>query len=107
MLDPRFGETEFVCEAVSRVVDSEMIEKWLLDNCSPSYDNGTRRAHTNAMNFHHVLDAFDIKEWRAPLQSEDLRNLVKRAKCSEKYDTYQLLNMVFQHLLRLERGVAT
>ncbi len=43
-------------EPISRVVDHEMIKDWLLANCAPRWDHGTRLAHTNAMNFHHVLD---------------------------------------------------
>jgi hypothetical protein len=36
-------------EAVSRVVDYEMVKKWIEENCST-------RHHCNAMNFHLVLD---------------------------------------------------
>lgn len=43
-------------EAVSRVVDHDMVKDWLKERCSPYWDGGTRLAYTNAMNFHHVLD---------------------------------------------------
>lgn len=43
----------------SQLVDHKMIEDWLkywtLDKIR--WDNGTRWAHCNAMNFHHCLDA--------------------------------------------------
>jgi hypothetical protein len=41
-------------EAISRIVDYELIDKWFEKNCCPKYDNGYRNANTNAMNFHHV-----------------------------------------------------
>jgi hypothetical protein len=50
------GKRILFWEAVSRVVDTEMIENWFEANCCPRWDGGTRRARTNAMNFHHVLD---------------------------------------------------
>lgn len=42
-------------ECTSQVADHAMIEKWLEKHCAPRWDNGTRLAHTNATNFHHVL----------------------------------------------------
>jgi len=44
-------------EPVSQVVDHAMIEKWFEANFWPTWDNGTRRAHCDAANIHHCLDA--------------------------------------------------
>jgi hypothetical protein len=41
-------------EATSQLVDWVMIEKWLDEHCNPMYDKGTRRARTDASNFHNV-----------------------------------------------------
>ncbi len=41
--------------ADSRVVDWQMIREWLDKICYPLWDNGTRHARTNAMNFHHCF----------------------------------------------------
>jgi hypothetical protein len=43
-------------EATSAVVDWKQIEGWFKENCWPTWDNGTRRAHCDAMNFHHCLE---------------------------------------------------
>ena len=42
-------------EATSRMVDHEMVDKWMEQKCNPKWDKGTRQAHCNAANFHHVL----------------------------------------------------
>ena len=42
-------------EASSRIVDLNMIDVWLRSNCAPKWDDGTRLAYTNAMNFHDVI----------------------------------------------------
>lgn len=45
-------------ESTSQVVDHEMIEKWFEKNCAPpKWDNGTRRARCDAMNFHFCMHA--------------------------------------------------
>jgi hypothetical protein len=49
------GVLIMVHNCTSQVVDHAMIEKWLEKNCAPRWDKGTRLAHTNADNFHHVL----------------------------------------------------
>lgn len=41
---------------VSQVADHAKEDDWLKKNCSPRWDRGTRRAHVDAMNFHHVLE---------------------------------------------------
>lgn len=41
----------------SKMVDWDMIEEWLKNNCNPRYDNNHRRAHTDAQNFHHMVHA--------------------------------------------------
>lgn len=42
-------------EGISQLVDYAMIDYWIRSVCSPTWDKGTRLAHTDAMNFHHVL----------------------------------------------------
>ena len=44
-------------EAISRYVDHDMVEKWIEKNYPVKWDNGNRRAMTDAMNFHHAIDA--------------------------------------------------
>lgn len=51
-------------EATSRVVDYDMIEKWLQKNCAPRWCNGSRLAHCNSSNFHHALDYIDNEDQR-------------------------------------------
>lgn len=46
-------------DAVSEVAHSQMIEDWLATQCDAKWDNGTRRAHCDAMNFGHCLSAID------------------------------------------------
>jgi hypothetical protein len=43
-------------EATSRFVDHDLVEKHI-EKYDPKYDNGKRRAMTNATNFHHVASA--------------------------------------------------
>jgi hypothetical protein len=43
----------------SQVTDSLQAEKWLNKHFKGKWDNGTRTAHTDAMNFHHCIDAID------------------------------------------------
>lgn len=43
-------------EPVSQVVDWELVNDWLNSVFNGRWDGGTRRAHSNAMNFHHCLD---------------------------------------------------
>ena len=45
-------------ECTSVVSDLDIIEAWLKHCCNPTWD-GSRRAHCNAMNFHHCLNAID------------------------------------------------
>ena len=45
-------------ERCSWCIDFYQVETCLLENCNPKWD-GNRRAHCNAMNFHHCLDAID------------------------------------------------
>jgi len=40
----------------SPVADTLQMEKWLDEHCNPTWDNGRRRARTDANNFHHVLN---------------------------------------------------
>jgi hypothetical protein len=46
----------------SRYADTKMVDEWLCKYVAPRWDNGTRLAHTNAMNFHHVLNYLREKE---------------------------------------------
>lgn len=59
-------------DPISMVVHHDMIEKWFDKNCNPMYDNGTRRARTNAMNFHHVLHAAEDRKKITKPQHEDI-----------------------------------
>lgn len=45
-------------ECASRVSDLKVINDWLERHCNPVWD-GNRRAHCDAMNFHHCLNAID------------------------------------------------
>lgn len=42
-------------DGISQVVDWKKIGKWLDANIDITWDNGTRKAHCDAWNFHHVL----------------------------------------------------
>lgn len=53
------GHLVMFWEATSQVVDTVQIEKWLSQHFAGKWDNGTRQATTNAMNFHHCLNAID------------------------------------------------
>ncbi len=47
---------------ISQVVDWEMIDKWMRHfSKGIKWDNGTRWAHCDAMNFHHCLDRINEK----------------------------------------------
>jgi hypothetical protein len=49
-----------------RYSDSVMVENFIESNYSVKWDNGTRRAMTDAMNFHHAIDACrtaNLKQW--------------------------------------------
>jgi hypothetical protein len=52
------GHIVLFYEAVSMVTHSEMVERWVekMTKSTPTWGGG-RQAHTNAMNFHHCLDA--------------------------------------------------
>jgi len=41
----------------SQVTDSVAAEKWIIDHWDGKWDGGTRRAWTDAQNFHHCLEA--------------------------------------------------
>lgn len=43
-------------EVTSRFSDSVMVEEFIEKRYPVKWDNGTRRAMTDAMNFHHVID---------------------------------------------------
>lgn len=49
-----FGKRICFYEATSRYVDHTMIEEWIEKNYPIAW-NGTSRAMTNAMNFHHAI----------------------------------------------------
>lgn len=42
-------------DATSEVVDWVQVELWFREHCWPTWDHGTRRAHCDAMNFHHCV----------------------------------------------------
>lgn len=43
-------------EAVSRVVDHQIVGDWIEARCNPKWAGGTRNARTNAGNFHCVVE---------------------------------------------------
>jgi hypothetical protein len=51
-----FGSRICFYDVCSRFSDSEMVEKWIETNYPRKWANGTRRAMTNAQNFHHAID---------------------------------------------------
>lgn len=53
------GHKVLFYNATSQLVDHQMVEEWLEKHCNPKWDNGTRRAHTDANNFHHVINHLD------------------------------------------------
>lgn len=50
------GHNVLFYEAVSQVVDWKQIEEWFREHCWPKWDNGTRRAHCDAANFHNWVE---------------------------------------------------
>lgn len=44
-------------DSPSAITDSRMVDRWLEENCKPPTYDGGRPARTDAMNFHHCLDA--------------------------------------------------
>lgn len=53
------GQRVMFYTPISEVVHHGLVEKWLRLHCNPTWDGGTRRAHCDAMNFHHCLDAIE------------------------------------------------
>lgn len=51
------GQRVMFFHATSQVVDYRMVDAWLNANCSPTWDAGTRKARTDAQNFHLCLEA--------------------------------------------------
>lgn len=49
-----FGKRICFYDVISRFSDSQMVENYLETNYPVKYDNGTRRAMTNSMNFHNA-----------------------------------------------------
>lgn len=50
------GKHVLFYEAVSQVVDWVQVEEWFKNHCWPRWDANTRRAHCDAMNFHHCVE---------------------------------------------------
>lgn len=50
-----YGKTICFYETTSRFNDSQLVEEWITKNYPVKYDNDTRSAMTDAMNFHHAL----------------------------------------------------
>lgn len=67
------GMTVMFYHSSSQVVDHEMIEKWLEKNCYPYNANSKRRAHCDALNFHHCIQY--SKEKRPPVEIQGLITL--------------------------------
>jgi hypothetical protein len=51
-----FGKRICFYYTSGRYNDSELVEKWIEKNYPLKWDNGTRRAMTDANNFHHAVD---------------------------------------------------
>lgn len=51
------GRLVLFYHACSMVTHSRMVDDWLKGRCNPTWDGGRRRAHCDAMNFHHCLHA--------------------------------------------------
>lgn len=64
------GKKVIFWELVSAVQDYRMVEPFFDKICNPKWDNGTRRARTDAMNFHNV-----ISELRETSNDEDWEKL--------------------------------
>jgi hypothetical protein len=55
-------------EAVSRIVNHKLIDEWFKKHFTGTYDNGSRRASTDANNFHLCIHALEeIREKRFDL----------------------------------------
>jgi hypothetical protein len=52
-------------EGTSQLVDYKMLEEWVQTHNNKTYDNGARRAWTDARNFHHIRTAIDEKKARS------------------------------------------
>lgn len=46
----------------SRMVDWQMIEAWISESFQGKWDSGTRKAKTDAQNFHHCVDAINERK---------------------------------------------
>lgn len=53
------GQMIMFWETTSQIVDTTQVELWLSKHFTGKWDKGTRPAETDAMNFHHCLDAID------------------------------------------------
>ena len=62
-----YGKKICFYDVTSRYSDSKMVENFLVETHPVKWDNGTRRAMTNAMNFHHVISA--AKEYSQKVNS--------------------------------------
>lgn len=51
------GQLVLFYEPTSALQHYWILDRWLERHCNPRWDRGTRRAHCDAMNFHHCLDA--------------------------------------------------
>lgn len=84
------GHRVMFYEGTSQVVDHKMIEEWLQHWTLKTvrWDNGHRWAHSDAMNFHHCLDA--IQELNDRVRVAAIKELEKKHgkkssnSCNEK-----------------------
>jgi hypothetical protein len=61
------GKRVLFYNATSEVVDHKLVGEWLQAHCNPKWDNGQRRAHCDAQNFHHCLHALhEVAELSMP-----------------------------------------
>lgn len=72
----------------SRFSDSEMVEKYLENNYPVKWDNDSRRAMTDAMNFHNAVDACKeagYKQWERKKKLEEIGGHTRKPIFSIKF----------------------
>ena len=78
------GQRVLFYECTSQLADYELVDKWVSENCKVKYDKGTRRAHTNAMNFahcfHFVTEGVEIPLWYIISERENEEIFITRIK---------------------------
>lgn len=77
-------------DVISRYSDSIMVEEWIEENYPIKYDQGSRRAMTNAQNFHLVQSVLgEVKSEEEVFRSK-LQDLLKYEKGVKKFTLLEL-----------------